>query len=67
MTDLIAFASMPLDQLTTELEQMITNHHTPRRAYAARTTSPLATTPAYLPAEIPPRVVASPTFPMETA
>ena len=44
MTDLTAFASLPLDELTAELERMLANHHAPRQSYAERTTSPLPAT-----------------------
>lgn len=36
VTDLTAFASLPLDELTAELERMLDNHHAPRRAYVER-------------------------------
>ena len=36
MTDLTAFASLPIDQLTAELERMLANHYAPKRNYAAR-------------------------------
>jgi hypothetical protein len=60
MTDLTEFASLPLDELTAELERMLANHHAPRQSYAARTTSPLVTTPTPPSAALPlERVVAS--------
>jgi hypothetical protein len=36
VTDLTDFASIPLDDLTAELERMLNNHHKPQRDYAAR-------------------------------
>ena len=36
MTDLTSFASLPLGELTAEVERMIANHHAPRRNYAER-------------------------------
>lgn len=36
MTDLTAFASLPIDQLTAELDRMIDNHYAPKRSYASR-------------------------------
>jgi hypothetical protein len=53
MTDLTEFASLPLGELTAELERMLANHHQPRRDYAARTTSPLTTAPATPPVDHP--------------
>jgi hypothetical protein len=36
MTDLTAFASLPLNELTAELDRMLANHHAPMRSYASR-------------------------------
>lgn len=43
VTDLTSFASLPLDELTAELERMLAVHHAPARRYAARQLSTLAT------------------------
>jgi hypothetical protein len=36
MTDLTAFAALPLNELTAELDRMLANHHAPMRSYASR-------------------------------
>jgi hypothetical protein len=36
MSNLAAFASLPLAELTAELEWVFANHHAPRRNYADR-------------------------------
>ncbi|KZC17049.1 hypothetical protein RHOFW510R12_01355 [Rhodanobacter sp. FW510-R12] len=53
MTDLTEFATLPLPELTAELERMLANHHAPRRHYAERTTSTLTAAPALLPVDHP--------------